>query len=142
MKQSRTILNALILILSGSVFAMQVPAQNQFDYEAERKRAFVLLDDNKYTEALPILEKLAAAKPDDLPVLEYLAITILAHTTITKKDRNEIKKELVRARALAMKAKEMGSKSSLIEIVLERLPPGADADSLVLEKRRTPAQEA
>ncbi|MCI0664013.1 MAG: tetratricopeptide repeat protein, partial [Acidobacteria bacterium] len=102
----------------------------------------VLLDENKYSEALPILEKLAAAKPDDLPVIEYLAITILANTTITKKDRDELKKEYVRARTLALKAKELGSKSPLIEMVLERLPAGADPDSLVAEKKRTPAQEA
>jgi len=142
MKLSRTILNTLFIIVFGSLFAMPIPAQNKFDYEAERKKVFVLLDENKYNEALPILEKLAAAKPDDLQVIEYLAITILANTTITKKDRDEIKKELVRARALAIKAKELGSKSPLIEVVLQRLPPGADPDSLVAEKKRTPAQEA
>ena len=142
MKQSRTILNTFILMVAGSVFAMQVPTQNKIDYDAERKRAFQLLDENKYTEALPILEKLAAAKPDDLPVIERLSITLLVDATITKKDRDQIKKEMVRARSLALKAKELGSNSPLIEIVLERLPPGADPDSLLEEKKRSPAEEA
>jgi tetratricopeptide (TPR) repeat protein len=142
MKQSRTILKAFILMIAGSLFVMQVPAQNPFDYDAERKRAFILLDENKYPEALPILEKLLAAKPDDLPVIERLSITLLIDASIAKKERDEIKKELVRARSLAMKAKEMGSNSPLIDIVLERLPPGADPDSLLAEKMRTPAEEA
>jgi tetratricopeptide (TPR) repeat protein len=142
MKQSRTILKAFILMIAGSLFVMQVPAQNPFDYDAERKRAFILLDENKYPEALPILEKLLAAKPDDLPVIERLSITLLIDASIAKKERDEIKKELVRARSLAMKAKEMGSNSPLIDIVLERLPPGADPDSLLAEKKRTPAEEA
>src|SRR5215475_1706002 len=107
MKQSRTILNAFILMVAGSVLAMQVPTQNKIDYDAERKRAFQLLDENKYTEALPILEMLAAAKPDDLPVIERLSITLLVDATITKKDRDQIKKEMVRARSLALKAKEL-----------------------------------
>lgn len=46
MKQSRTMLKGLFLIVSVTLFAMQVPAQNKMDYEAERKRAFVLLDEN------------------------------------------------------------------------------------------------
>src|SRR5262245_34494001 len=142
MKQARTILNAFILMVAGSVFAMQVPAQNKIDYDAERERAFQLLDENKYTEALPVLEKLAAAKPDDLPVIERLSITLLIDATITKKDRDEIKKEMVRARSLALKAKQLGSNSPLIEIVLERLPPGADPDTLLEEKKRNPAEEA
>ena len=79
--------------------------QDKFDYEAERKRAFQLVEENKFPEALPVLEKLTAAKPDDAVVLERLSLTLIAMAGTSKKSPELIRNDLVRARALAEKAK-------------------------------------
>src|SRR5262245_57550047 len=111
MKNNRLVLNAILCFAALSALLLSSPAptiaQEQPNYEADLKRAVALVNANKMPEAAPILEKLHEAKPDDAVVLELLACAISVNTA-TEKDTGKRKKELLRARSLAERAKELG----------------------------------
>jgi tetratricopeptide (TPR) repeat protein len=139
MKRTRAYFTVLLCLFA--LFG-QTSAQEQFDYEAERKKAIQLVGEYKYTEALPILEKLAAAKADDAVVLQYLSMAVLVNATISKKPPEELKKDLIRARSLAIKSRDLGNNSSLIEMILEQVPSDGNPEAFTGSKKRTPAAEA
>jgi tetratricopeptide (TPR) repeat protein len=145
MKKRRPVLKALLcfaavsaLLLSNSA---QTFAQEQPDYEAEFNRAIELVKAFKMPEALPILEKLHAAKPDDTIVLVSLAhaISVIA---MTEKDAEKRKKEFLRARSLAERAKKLGEDSQLLQLILEQIPADGNMPTLAASATRTPAEEA
>ncbi len=107
-----------ILLVTVSLTAL---AQSGSDYEAERKRAFELFDEHKLIEALPLLEKLAAARPSDVAVLERLVFATLAQVETLKGEESR-KQGRLRARNLALRAKELGSNNELIQAVIEQVP--------------------
>jgi hypothetical protein len=72
--------------------------QTPENYDLERQRAFQLFDDHKLIDALPLLEKLAVAKPDDSAVLERLSFA-LAAKSIGLADAAERRKLRIRARS-------------------------------------------
>jgi tetratricopeptide (TPR) repeat protein len=117
------IFSALIVTLTCAMFLSSAQAQSQtgLNYEAERKRALQLYDDFKLLEALPILEKLAEAKPNDAVVLERLGIALVAKA-VTVDDEQERKRLRVRARKALLRSKELGNNSNLLQISLNALP--------------------
>lgn len=92
------------------------------NYAAERKRALQLYNEQKYTSALPILEKLSAANPSDVVVLEGLGMSILLNAR-TIKDPQASKQERIRARNVLLRAQALGDNSNLLQTVLAGLPP-------------------
>lgn len=102
-------------------WAHAAPRQGQNNYEADRTRAFQLLDENKFTEALPILEKLAAAKPSDGPVAFALGFATFA-TSKTLKTPEARKEARVRARTQLIRARELGIKDQLLESIVASIP--------------------
>ncbi|HEY3028143.1 MAG TPA: hypothetical protein VGJ55_18490, partial [Pyrinomonadaceae bacterium] len=66
-----------IALLAG-LLAMPRMARAQDSYEKERQQAFQLFEKGKMTQALPVLQKLAAARPDDGAVLQHLGFAQLA----------------------------------------------------------------
>jgi tetratricopeptide (TPR) repeat protein len=140
MGNTRVFLSALIccltlLALNPLTFA-QTSAENKFDYDAERKKALQLTEENKYADALPILEKLAATKPDDAVVLERLAVSVLVSASV------KTKKDLLRVRSLAQRSRELGNNSSVVQMILENVPVDGNPDSFNANRKRTPAEEA
>ena len=82
----RKLLVTLLTLLVLSV-AIVSPTQAQTDNLAEMKhRAGELVKANKFTEALPILEKLAAAEPNDGETQFFLAFALLGQAKNTKDD--------------------------------------------------------
>ncbi len=145
MKNTRSfvaaVLSALLLALSAGNHA-QAFAQDKSEYELERKRAFQLVEQNKFPEALPILEKLAAAKPEDAAVLERLSFALVVIAASSRKPPEEVKKDLIRARSLAQKSKDLGIDSQLVQMILDKIPADGNAGTLAENKNRTPAEEA
>jgi tetratricopeptide (TPR) repeat protein len=145
MKKRRPGLTALICFAALSALLLSYPArtfaQEPLDYEAEFKRAFEMVRANKLPEAAPILEKLNAAKPDDAVVLELLAYAISVVAAV-EKDAEKRKKDLLRARSLAERAKELGHNTQLVQNIIERIPADGNMPTLSASEKRTPAQEA
>jgi tetratricopeptide (TPR) repeat protein len=145
MKTRRPVLNALLCFAALSALLLSRPArtfaQEQSAYEADFKRAFELVKANKLPEAAPILEKLHEAKPDDAAVLELLAHAISVNMAL-EKDADKRKKELLRARTLAERAKELGRNTQLIQLLLELISPEGEMAAIAGSGKRTPAEEA
>jgi hypothetical protein len=99
------------------------PAIQNFDYEAERQRALELFNASDLLGARPILEKVYDAKPDDAETLEALAYATLATAALEEKDAGKQRAIRLQARAMAERAKELGSNSSLVQLLIEQILP-------------------
>ncbi|MCI0390518.1 MAG: tetratricopeptide repeat protein [Acidobacteria bacterium] len=145
MKDRRPVLNAfLCLVALSALLSSNSPrayAQENPDYEAELKRAVNLVQTHKMAEALPILEKLHAAKSDSAVVLELLAYAIFS-IAANEKDAEKRKKEMLRARSLAERAKGLGRNNQLIQLLLEQIPADGNLPTLAASAKRTPAEDA
>jgi len=110
------------LLLVGLMFCIPVQtlAQGTATYEAERKRALQLYDENKFADAIPLLEKLVSINSSDTVLLERLGWATLVvsasmqNAELRKQARN-------RARELLNRAKELGDNSELLRMGMEAL---------------------
>lgn len=115
LRAPRIIFCTLLLALSVTVVAQ----------DDDRRRAFQLYKDAKFTEALPLFEKLAATHPDDREVAELHAI-LVATQAIYLKDPEARKQARVRGRELLLRAQKLGADSPLIHSLLEGMPADSD----------------
>jgi len=112
----------LIFLLVSVLCATALPqTSSQDDYSAKRHKAIQLFNEHKELEALPLFEELAAANPKDADVLMCLAAGLVGRAATV--DDAAATKDRIRARELLLKAKELGQTSSLLENLLQLLPP-------------------
>ena len=116
-KFSRLTILALALIIA----AASVNAQ-QTDIDATKEKAATLMKQQKFTEALPLLEKIAAAEPDDPETQSYLGFGLLAQAKNTN-DEATANKLRVRARAAFVKSKELGEKDAIVDALIGSIAP-------------------
>src|SRR5258708_4055630 len=137
------LLNACVVIVASAVSAAGVMAQSQDPavrqgalaiYESnERKRAFELYESNNFVAALPLLEKLVAAIPDDAAcreskpavdscaaILSRLGFVLYANSA-AEKDPALRQKMRDRARATIMRSRSLGDTSNLSNMVFDAL---------------------
>jgi tetratricopeptide (TPR) repeat protein len=114
-----------LLLLAFFLLTPAVLAQD----DAERRRAFQLYKDGKYVEALPVFEKVAAAYPDDLEVLETYGFLVLTQTAYLK-DAAARKQARLRGREILVKAQQLGANSSLTRAMIESVPPDGGDDTM------------
>ena len=117
------LMNCSRMILAISLLLSYVSAQTSKyeDYVDERHKAVALFNENKQLEALPLFEDLASKSPDDADVLLGLGACLVSHSA-TLSDRAASAKELVRAREVLLKAKELGQNSTLLQNLLQLIP--------------------
>jgi tetratricopeptide (TPR) repeat protein len=90
------------------------------------QKAVELIKRQQYTEALPILEKLATAEPNNAYTHFYLGFALIAQANNTK-DESTRKALRVRARNAYIKSKELGMKEQVVDALIQSLPPdGSD----------------
>lgn len=114
----------IVAILLLVTFASASPAVYSQDDE-ERRRAFQLYKEAKFTEALPLFEKLAASRPEDRDVAEYLAI-LTTTQAIYLKDPEARKQARLRGRELLLKAQKLGANTPLVQSLLDDITPEGD----------------
>jgi tetratricopeptide (TPR) repeat protein len=117
---------ALLVCALGCAPPRAARAQDKATYDADRKRAFQLYEANNFVAALPLLEKLAAANPEDVPVLERLGFALYANSTIIE-DPAARKQARQRARGALLRARELGDDSNLLQYALGALEAPDDA---------------
>jgi len=115
----------LFMMVLAAVLAPNLRAQAEDNYPARKEHALGLYRQNKFVDALPLLEKLHAEKPDDIVVLECLSMATMEHSA-TLTDETERKKERARARGLADEAKAAGDNSNLLKVLLDVPPDGGE----------------
>ena len=114
----RIFLNAGVAIVAALVIAAGAFARTQDP--AERQRALDLYESNNFAAALPLLEKLAAANPNDAVILSRLGFALYANSA-TEKDPALRQKMRDRARVTLMRSRSLGDDSNLTGMVLESL---------------------
>src|SRR5262249_48657835 len=89
------------LIFSALLLAQEPPAKQDVPAQAnpERQHALELYSQGRMVDAMPLLEKLAADNPKDMPVAESLGMSMLSYAQ-TIKDSELKKKARVRARSV------------------------------------------
>jgi tetratricopeptide (TPR) repeat protein len=123
------LLFSLLLLLTLSPPAAVCAQQGGEDLGALKQRAAELIKQTKYTEALPLLEKIAAAEPDDAQTQFYLGFALIGQANNTKEPAAR-KALRVRARAAFVKAKALGLNEPLVDGLIQSLPPdGADGSA-------------
>jgi tetratricopeptide (TPR) repeat protein len=100
-------------------------AQSDESYDDRRKRAFDLYTQNRFVDALPLLEKLHAERPTDIAVLEGLSFATLANA-YTFTDPAARKAERAKARKLAEEAKTAGDNTNMLKTLLEVPDDGSE----------------
>jgi tetratricopeptide (TPR) repeat protein len=109
-----------LFLLLGFLSVLPLQASAQEPVPPEFVRAFKLFEESNFTEALPLLEKLAKAHPSDEVVLERLGWAAFA-LSISTKDPKEREKLRDQARTALMRSKELGGDSELMRVALEAL---------------------
>ena len=124
----RKFLVTLITLVLLSVF-LTSPTQAQTDESVAdlKRRASELLKQTKYTEALPVLEKIATLEPNDGETQFYLAFALLGQATNTKDDAAR-KALRIRARNAFLKAKSLNFNEPKLDALILSVPEdGSDA---------------
>jgi tetratricopeptide (TPR) repeat protein len=98
------------------------------DAAALKSQGRTLVDAQKFTEALPIYEKLSKLLPSDAEVFRNLGFSLIGQSLNTE-DQASRKKMRARAREAFVKAKQFGDDSLLVKVLIDGIPPdGGDAE--------------
>ena len=116
-----TILFTLLLVAPAPSVQAQQP-------DEDRQRAFRLYKDTKYTEALPLFEKLAAKNPDDVAVIETYGLLVMTQAAYLK-DPAARKQARIRGRELLLRAQKLGADSALLRTMIDQTPPDGGDDT-------------
>lgn len=137
----RKLLVTLLTLLFLSV-AIASPTQAQTEGTVELKRqAGELLKQNNYTEALPILEKIVAAEPNDGETQFFLAFALIGQAKNTKDDAAR-KALRVRARQAFVKAKSLNYGEPKLDALILSLPEdGSDSPGFTSNARANQLME-
>ena len=104
------------------VVSLAVPIQAQTENVSDLKRqASELLKQTKYTDALPLLEKIAALEPNDGETQFYLAFALLGQSKNTQ-DAAARKALRVRGRNAFVKAKALNLNEPKLDALIMSLP--------------------
>lgn len=133
-----------VLLCSLLLLTLSLPAyaQDGEDLGAMKQKAAELVKQTKYTEALPLLEKIVAAEPNDAQTQFFLGFALLGQANNTKE--GAARKALrVRARVAFVKSKELGVREPVVDALIQSMAPdgsegaafseNAEADKLMNE---------
>lgn len=110
-----------VLILCLTACPVALNAQTGESLQQLKERAENLINEIKYTEALPLLERIVAADPKDARMQFYLGFALQGQATqIT--DEAARRALRVRARAAFVKSKEMGITEPIIDGLINAIP--------------------
>jgi len=123
-QNSRPVRRSTIAVMVVLLLALQLSiaprayTQTPDNYQADRERAIALINANQYSEALPLFEKLAAAKPTDSQVQYGLGLSVLL-TSDKITDPNTRRQARIRARNALLRARELGVRDQNLEMMLK-----------------------
>lgn len=122
----RIVVHLLIVVLvAGAVW----PQKPDVAIAEERGRAMVLVEQNRYLDAYPLLDKIARVLSDDVEVWTHYGIAIGARS-VTFKDPIERKAERKRSYEALSRAKQLGTQNVTALNLLDQLDPdGGDEDN-------------
>jgi len=122
-----------IAILSAAISVIAQPQNSE-----ERQKAIDTYESQNLLAALPLLEKVSLAYPNDTAVLSRLGFALYANS-VDEKDAAKRKQMRDRARAILQKSVALGDQGNLTQITLDAL---ARPDSTQLPFSKIQAAEA
>lgn len=114
-------LAVVLLCLPGSTNSSTASAQSGETIEELKEQAGELMRQTRYTEALPLLEKVVIAEPENARMQFYLASALLGQAVNTA-DPAQRKALRVRARNTFIKSKELNIEEPIVEALIESIP--------------------
>ena len=122
-----TCLGVLLICLSSSLYCFPLSAQTSESIAKLKEQALDLTKQTKYTEALPLLEKIVTAEPDNAEMQFYLGFALVAQAANTS-DEVQRKALRLRARETFVKSKKLGIRELVVNALIQSIPlDGADA---------------
>src|SRR5215831_14575630 len=115
---------ALLLVVVCLEPSFAAGAEPDAGLQSKRQAALQLFEQGKRLEALPLLEAIAKARPEDDEALVALAASLVEHAA-TLPDEAAAGRERLRARALLKRARDLGNASPLalnLSQLLQQLP--------------------
>jgi tetratricopeptide (TPR) repeat protein len=128
----------LLFCLSTIWHSAMVHAQDGQSIPDMKQQARVLLEQLRYTEAVPLLEKIVAAEPDDSDGHYFLASALLGLGANTK-DAATQKQLRLRARAEYITAKKLGNPAPNLDSMISSLPADGSGPSAFSTKAEADA---
>lgn len=120
-RKSLTVSLAVLIFCLCGVLSAPVFAQGGESIEEMKLKVSELVKLNKYTEALPLLEKIVVAEPGDARMHFYLGFALIAQANNTK-DAAERRALSLRARDAFSKAKELNINEPIIDALIAGIP--------------------
>lgn len=114
-------LNILLALFIFSAQAIFIAAQTGEELDKLKFEAVTLIESQKFTEALPVLEKVIKADPKDARMQFFYGAALLGQS---KNETDAAKAKSLRAasRAAFVKAKELGINEPIVEGLIESMP--------------------
>jgi len=126
-KFSTVITSLAVLVFCLSIlYCPLVSAQTGENIDELRQKILDLTKQTKYTEALPLLEKIVVAEPKNAEMHFQLGFALIAQANITKDETTE-KRLRVRARNEFIKSKELGEPDPLVDALIQGMSPDGSA---------------
>jgi tetratricopeptide (TPR) repeat protein len=121
-RPGRAVIGALVLLALLVSTALQTPAQNPDDFRTERARAIQLINENKFDEALPVFERLAASSQADGQVMYGLGVALIMSADKIK-DEEAQRKARLRGRESLVRAQQMGVTDPNLAMLIKTVKP-------------------
>lgn len=112
---------SVLLFCLLSFYSLPVSAQTGETIAELKQKVLDLTKQTKYTEALPLLEKIVVAEPNNAEMHFYLGFALIAQATNTK-DLAQRKALRVRARAAFVRSKQLEIQEPLVEALIQSIP--------------------
>jgi tetratricopeptide (TPR) repeat protein len=129
----RVLLNIGLAVIAA--FALAASVSGQAQDPAARQKAIDVYESQNMVAALPLLEKVAVAYPNDPMILSRLGFALYA-TSIDEKDAASRQKMRDRARSVLLKSQSLGDNSNLTRMTLDSLS-APDATQIPFSNIRT-----
>ena len=114
-------LAVVLFCLSSGFYCSNVSAQTGESIEKLKAKAFELTEKTNYLEALPLLEKIVVAEPNNARMHFYLGFALIARANNTKDGDQRIALSK-RARAAFIRAKELNIEEPVVDALIESIP--------------------
>lgn len=110
-----------LLLLLGIVSFLAQPIFAQEDVNTLWNSAKTYLQQQKFLDALPVLEKIIASDPSDAQAQFYYGFCLVAKSKNTK-DKEQARQLLIKARNAYLKAKQLGSTEKVLDTFIASIP--------------------
>ncbi|HWT00880.1 MAG TPA: tetratricopeptide repeat protein [Pyrinomonadaceae bacterium] len=137
-RPGRASIGALVLLALLASSALRASAQNPDDFQSERARAIQLINERKFADALPALERLAASSQADGQVMYGLGIALLM-TADGVKDAEAQRKARLRGRESLVRAQQMGVSDANLAMLIKSVKPDGNLAGVSANKEANEA---